>query len=428
MARIIYIFVAYLVLGLPLAPAQCQEVSEALSASGTNSNVELADEPDHSDATVKSQFKKARSLRKEKKYEAALEIYNQIILDNDFNAKAFQEKGAVLASLDRYREAISAENRAIRLDPKLHLAYIYKGMIYCNKSRNLDAYTEFSKALELKPKSFVVHMRLGLVCNQLKRLDEALKFYSKASQLKPHRSTPHMALSAVYVKKGKIDKAIEEAKLAIKLEKSAINYNNLGSIYSLINRLDEAKALLNKAIETDPDMVNSYITLGRILTLQGKFKEARKVYETVRSISKSNKAAFIALEQLNNKSILRVIIAKSTTAWLKTDSGYRPQITLILKNVSGRDLSNKTIEFMVSFENLEKGRTIRARKKVRQKFLDGETISVTVGSRAKMKFPEEIENWPEVQCTVNCRVGNVSSYDTQYILDRLMDRCINIKN
>lgn len=421
-------FLLFFFLGFLVVPGHCQENSEAKSASGTSTIANATGDTGNSQAALKSQFDKARALRNEKKYEAALEIYDQIITENDFNAKAFQEKGAVLASLDRYREAISAENRAIRLDPKLHLAHIYKGMIYCNKSRNLDAYTEFSKALEIKPESYVVHMRLGLVCNQLKRLDESLQFYRKASQLKTTRSAPHMALSAVYIKKGKIDKAIEEAKLAIKLEKSAINYNNLGSIYSLINKLDEAKALLNKAIETDPKLVTSYITLGRILTLQGKFPEAKKVYETVRNISKRNKAAFIALEQLNNKSILRVVIAKSTTAWLKTDSGYRPQVTLMVKNVSGTDLSNKTIEFMVSFENLEKGRTIRARKKVKQKFSDGETISVTVGSRGKMKFPEQIEKWPEVQCTVNCRVGNVSSFDTQYILDRLMDRCINIPN
>lgn len=367
-------------------------------------------------------LQKAMNLRKERKYEEALEVYKQLCEQSPYNSIAFQEKGAVLASLNKYKEAITAENRAIRLNPTLHLAHIYKGMIYCNKKRNLDAHNEFSKALKLKPQSYVVHMRLGLVSNQLKRLDEAEKMYRKASKLKPKRSAPHLALSSVYVKQGKVGLAVDEAKQAIKLEPNAINYNNLGAIYAIVNKLEEAEGLLSKAIALNPKFTDAYITLGRVQTLKGEYQKATQNYQMARELSPRNRVAFNALEQLKNKSIYRIKVVDSKTGWHVTKYGYKPKISVTLKNMSGVDLSNKWIYLKARVENLKKGSTASAQTKVKQEFKPDSTIKVEMKSRAKFNLASENGNATDFQCTVNARVGNVSSYDSQYILDRLMEK------
>lgn len=375
-------------------------------------------------------LEQARNFRVAHKYEEALGVYDSILSQHPDNAIAHQEKGAVLASLNRYRDAISEENEALKLDPKLHLAHIYKGMIYCNKERNLDAYEEFKDALKIKPESFVVHMRLGLVCSRLKRKEEALEWYQKAANLIKDRSAPHLALSSVFIRTGDIDKAVEEANLAIKLEPTAVNYSNLGEIYSLINHLDEARENLKKALELDPEMVPAWVTLGRVFTLTGDYKEALEAYSRARKLSRRNKEAYTALGMLKDKSIHRVVVVDSSTDWVDSDQNkpgdgnHAPQIKIQLKNVSGIDLSGKTLYFRAVFENLKTGSKARARARVREDFPQGKTIEVELLSRKTLHFSGDPSGWPFVQCTINCRVGDVSSFQSQYILDRLMEKRI----
>lgn len=365
-------------------------------------------------------LKQAMELRKSGKYVESLQLYSKFIAKNPDNAIAHQEKGAVLASLNRYAEAISEENQALKIDPSLHLARIYKGMIYCNKERFLDAYTEFMEAQKLKPESYVVHMRLGLVTNRLKRLDEALKWYQGASDLFPDRAAPHMALSSVNVKLGNIDIAEEEAKLAVKLEPTDINYSNLGGIYSVINRLDEAESNLKMALAQNPNLEPAYVTLGRVYVLKGEFEKANEAYGNARKLSRKDREAYNALNLLNDKAIHRIKVVGSTCNWEKNENGYQPIIVLKVENVSSIDLSGKNIYFMALFENCRTGSKARARTKLKTEFKAGQVVEVTLKSRRTMHLPEDKENWPFVQCTVNCRVGEVSSFQAQYILDRLM--------
>lgn len=373
-------------------------------------------------------FKEAMQLREQHHYKEAKKIYEELINTESQNARAHQELGAVYASQGKYSEALSEEAKALKLDPELHLAHIYRGMIYCNKERFLDAYEEFKKAQVLKPESYVVHMRLGLVASRLKRFKEALDWYQGAAKIFPERSAPHMALSEVYIKVGTIDRALLEAEKAAGLEKTAETLSYLGDVYSLINRLDEAKTKLEKALELDPALIQTYLTLGRVYVLKGEFDKAKTTYEKARSLSSGNREAWLALNLLKDKSIHRVIVVESTPEFVEENTSFFPRINITVKNVSGIDLSNKPLEFRAIFEKLENGSRAHARARFRGEFKPEETIKVTLQSRKAFDFQSGSDMQPFVQCTVNCKVGETSSFQSQYILDRLMQDRIKIKD
>ncbi|MCA9817157.1 MAG: tetratricopeptide repeat protein [Cyanobacteriota/Melainabacteria group bacterium] len=373
-------------------------------------------------------FKEAMQLREQHHYKEAKKIYEELINNDSQNARAHQELGAVYASQGKYSDALNEEGKALKLDPELHLAHIYRGMIYCNKERFLDAYEEFKKAQVLKPESFVVHMRLGLVASRLKRFKEALDWYQGAVKIFPERSAPHLALSEVYIKMGTIDKALQEAEQAADLEKTAETLSYLGDVYSLINRLDDAKTKLEKALELDPALIQTYLTLGRVYVLTGDFDKAKTIYEKARSLSSGNREAWLALSLLKDKSIHRVIVVDSTPEFVEENASFLPRIKITVKNVSGIDLSNKPLEFRAIFEKLENGTRAHARARFRGEFKPEETIEIVLQSRKAFDFQAESGKQPFVQCTVNCKVGETSAFQSQYILDRLMQERIKIKD
>lgn len=374
------------------------------------------------------QFARAMQLREQHHYKEAKKIYEEIIGTDPQNARAHQELGAIYASQGKYSEALTEEGKALKLDPQLHLAHIYRGMVYCNKERFLDAYEEFKKAQVLKPESYVVHMRLGLVASRLKRFEESLTWYEGAARIFPERSAPHLALSEVYIKMGTIDRAIQEAEKAADLEKTASTLCYLGDVYSLVNRLDEAKTNLEKALELDPALIQTYLTLGRVYVLTGDFEKAKTTYEKARSLSSGNREAWLALSLLKDKSIHRVIVVDSAPEFVEENGVCFPRITISVKNVSGIDLSNKPLEFRALFEKLENGSRAHARAKFKGEFKPEETIEVALRSRKAFDFQTDSGKRPFVQCTVNCKVGETSMFQSQYILDRLMQDRIKIKD
>lgn len=371
---------------------------------------------------AKKAFERAMSLREENKYKQALKVYDEIISKDKDNARAYQERGAVLAALGRYDDAIKQEKNALKLDPKLHLAHIYIGMIYGNKKRFLDAYSQLKQASEIKPDSYVIHMRLGVVCKRLKRLDEAKSEYEAAARLMRERSAPHRGLSAVSIDCGDIDAAVSEAEQAVKLESNAVNYNNLGTIFSVINRLDEATELLTKATQVDNQFVPAYITLARVKTLQGDYETARSLYEKAISIDKKDAGARHALRLLNDNSILRVKVVESKTSWVEQKRGYQPQVTLRVENLSGKDLTGKNLQLRARFENCRTSSASFARERLKPAFDKNNQIEIVLKCRKTFELPGDRKDWPDFQCTVMANVGDVSIFQSQLILDRLMSK------
>lgn len=367
---------------------------------------------------------KAMALRESEKYSEALKVYDEILAKYPDLALAHQERGATLASLGRYDDAIRAENRALKRDPKLFRAHIYKGMIYANRERYAHAHEEFTKAKEVKPDSYIVHMRLAVVSSRLKRTEEAIAEYKKASELNPQKAAPHRKLSTVLLTAGDVDEGIKEAEEAAKIEPGAVTFNHLGKVYSLINRLDESEKLLKQAIAADSSYLPAYGNLALVLTLKGQYEEAKKVYEKQLELNPNDQEAKRELRKLSNDSIERLRIKESSTGWVKTAEGFKPQVSIVVENMSGKDLSGRPIELRVRFERCSTGTGTTVKKKLESNFSAGAKVQTTVTSDRPFALEQDSSKWPYFRCFINCIVGDTSDFEWQYVLGTLVDKKI----
>ena len=78
----------------------------------------------------------------------------------------------------------------------------------------------------------------------------------------------------------------------------AILIFNLGSAYSIVNRLEEAEEMFRETIRISPNYVPAYINLGYVLYHQGRFEEAIQVYRTTLALEPDNTLAKARLQAL----------------------------------------------------------------------------------------------------------------------------------
>jgi tetratricopeptide (TPR) repeat protein len=162
------------------------------------------------------------------------------------------------------------------------------------------AESAFSKAVELNPDSPLGYFRLGLLYNLSGQKGKALKLFQKVLDLNPQDFTALGFMVGIYLQ----DKKLEEAFQLCEKQKreSSGNASTLamieyfeGNIYQAKEDIEEALHSFEMAIETDPNILASYMALARSYGRLGRFNEAIAQYETVLSKSPNYLAGYMAL-------------------------------------------------------------------------------------------------------------------------------------
>ena len=143
------------------------------------------------------------------------------------------------------------------------------------------------KAIELDDTLAEAHTSLGFVLIQDFERAQSVKEFERAISLNPNYAPAHQwyglgPLSAV----GEFDKAIAEEKRALELDPvSPIINADLGSVYTLARRYDEAIAQLRDTVEMNPQFYRGHWVLGRALELRGATGEAIAEYHKAFELS-----------------------------------------------------------------------------------------------------------------------------------------------
>ncbi|HEV2493635.1 MAG TPA: protein kinase [Terriglobia bacterium] len=159
-------------------------------------------------------------------------------------------------------QALPHLERAVQLDPNFAMAYATLGVVHNNLTQEQPALDDLKKAFELKDRAserekfYISAHYYDVVTRQL---DKAVEVYEGWKQTYPRDSVPRDNLALRYEAMGQWDKALANASEAQRLDpKDRYAYQNLGTIYRSLNRLDEAKAINDQAIaqKADSDVIH----------------------------------------------------------------------------------------------------------------------------------------------------------------------------
>jgi tetratricopeptide (TPR) repeat protein len=199
------------------------------------------------------------------------------------------------------RESIAAGEQGKRQMPNDVMATESLGLLYENAglyaSDALPKAEElYNRSLELEPKNPLYFLKLG----QLKKLSgdakpegqerdglykEARDFFQKSIEQKKDLAVAHYNLAVIFSRLQEADKAIEQAQMALQIDKTNLNYQyNLGVLYQLRDAdgdSDRAEAVFKDILTTNEKLIDVRLSLGLLYEAKNKKDAAVAEYQKI---------------------------------------------------------------------------------------------------------------------------------------------------
>jgi len=153
-------------------------------------------------------------------------------------------------------EAIPFLKRAIELDSNFAMAYVGLAVHYSNLGRASLAAENAKKAYDLRDrvsdreKYRISAFYFQYVTGEVEKATEAYELWAKSY---PRDMVPHGNLGVIYSALGQYDKAIAETEVQLRLEPTISGYGNQAGNYINVNRLKDARQILQEAQQKNFD-------------------------------------------------------------------------------------------------------------------------------------------------------------------------------
>ena len=220
-------------------------------------------------AASKLREKLGESLSSVEKFDAPIEQATTSSLE----ALQAYSRGFEKHSNGKYDAAIPFYKDAVTRDPYFAIAYARLATCYNNTKQNELSRQTFEKAYELRDRAsereklFVSASYYGGVTGEWDKQIEQLEIWKRTY---PRDWEPFNLLANKYTLVGPFEKAIENAQEAIPLNPTdARPYANLAVAFMGLNRFDEAKDVLRRALSQKLETTNMHARLYHIAFVQG---------------------------------------------------------------------------------------------------------------------------------------------------------------
>ncbi|HXY50021.1 MAG TPA: protein kinase [Terriglobales bacterium] len=213
-------------------------------------------------------------------------------------------------------ESVPYHKQAIALDPDFARAYASLGMAQYNLRETTAAGENFRKAFELRDRVSErerFYIEAAYYSFATGELEKANQVYKQWAQEYPADVAPRVNLSLNYSTMGEFEKAAEESRAAIEVSPTAVTgYANLINAYLALDRVDEAKAIYDRAKRHNFD--NEYLREMRyeIAFLQNDEAEMRRQVDSAPEIP-GTEAGLLASQADTDAFYGRLRDARETT-------------------------------------------------------------------------------------------------------------------
>jgi tetratricopeptide (TPR) repeat protein len=333
-------------------------------------------------------------------FEEALKAFEAALTQHPSAKSASLAKVKSLKRLNRDAQALEALRCLQHQFPKDAEIAEELGFFYLNRNDTVNAQKEFWALHKKDPENIRALNGMGSVCNSEGRYEEAVRYFEQAIKLAPYYPALHTNLAGVLIKqepkpredpsenlnraerhclralelaprysgafgclgmiafkRGRLREAEDYFRSSIDADREQGRYADLGALYVLMARYEEAEQTLQKAIRLNKDDPQPRIELANLFLETGKTKEAVRECRQAAALAPNSdsaaRALAIALMRAEEYSEAEKGLRE---ALRKQDESRRWQLHLTLSQLLTR-LGDKTSEDQLYEEALAEVKT-----------------------------------------------------------------------
>jgi tetratricopeptide (TPR) repeat protein len=129
-------------------------------------------------------FREAQQLRKQRLYDKALTLIEEVLELCPEHSEAWTRKGVMLRHMGLSDEAMVAAKKALETNPECALAWRLKGALLRDAAEHQQGLDCYLRSLELDPTDFLCWENKGNALTALDRTEEAKEAYAEAKRVK----------------------------------------------------------------------------------------------------------------------------------------------------------------------------------------------------------------------------------------------------
>jgi tetratricopeptide (TPR) repeat protein len=287
---------------------------------------------------IKNKLEKAIEFHQQNNFNEAKKVYEEIIEINPNIAEVHHNLGILLKSFNKLDEAEESFSKSILLKPNFAISHYQMGNTKYKLQKFKDSEYCYEKAISLKSNFLEAYINLGRAQRELRKFKEAEESLRNANKINPDFPEVNTLLGLILFDRGRLsddlqhknlDKLNEAKKLLLKSINQNPNYSishlNLGLVYQEFGELNDAKESFQKSLKLDPSSNYAKNNLD-ILLNQIKFldvlgvKNAKKDNIDPNFLKTFNKIPFIT-HRKPNANLIDLLYKLNSTELNKTKGG-----------------------------------------------------------------------------------------------------------
>jgi tetratricopeptide (TPR) repeat protein len=241
----------------------------------------------------------------------AIEEY-KLAMDADPESPALQDGLAELYfKLGRIREAVSAAQAQVIKNPQDVAAHELLGKIYLRSLGNMQgqqsaqmlklAIAEYEKLAELKPKDVETRLLLGQLYGLNHDSAKAESEFKDAQKIDADSEEVVLNLYRLYTEQADYARAVDILNSIPDDDRSARIDFALGATYDQMKKPKEAIAAYRRALDDDPDNLDTERGLATALLRDGQLDEALKIFKTVVAAEPQDATSMIKIADIQRQ-------------------------------------------------------------------------------------------------------------------------------
>ena len=199
-------------------------------------------------------------------------------------AEAYLRKDGMTPDPQWKRLAGENARRAVELNGDLAVAHLAQAMVAVREGRRPEALESLAHARDLEPRNPDVLRALGDFYQQ-EDPNKAGDMYRAAVAAAPDDWRVHQSLGRWHYGRSEFADAVREWELARTSTPDNVNVlRNLGAVYHMVDRTDEAATALQRALEIEPQ-ATTFNNLGTLRFFQGRYADAAAAFDKAVSLN-----------------------------------------------------------------------------------------------------------------------------------------------